>query len=252
MRFLADEGVDGVVVKLDHPAFTAFTVGADGDASLVRAGAGTDTAKVMHESVREGLDGLCPMAGIPSTIGGAIRMNAGGKFGAIGDVVATVTMLDAGGATRTLSAGEIGFSYRHAGLPGGLVLSADFRLVPGDAVALRNRVRDIMAYKKSSQPMAAHSAGCMFRNPVLPSGERVSAGMLIDRSGLKGATEGSAMVSREHANFLFVPDPDGGGRASDVLRLVDRVIGQVQQAQGVTLQTEVVIWRRGDRAGAIE
>lgn len=247
-----DAGVDGVVVKLDHPAFTAFEVGADGAAERVRAFGGTDTAKVMHASVRAGLDGLCPMAGIPSTVGGALRMNAGGKFGAIGEVVESVTVLDAAGTQRVLQAGEIHFGYRHTDLPAGLVLSATFRLVPGDTEALRLRVRDIMAYKKSSQPMAAHSAGCMFRNPTLPSGERVSAGMLIDRSGLKGAVEGSAMVSREHANFLFVPNPVEGGRAADVLRLVDRVVAQVRQSQGVTLQTEVVIWRRGDRAGAVE
>ena len=246
-----DDGVDGVVVKLDHAAFTAFTVGADGDTALVRAGAGADTAKVMHDSVREGLDGLCPMAGIPSTIGGAIRMNAGGKFGAIGDVTESVTMLDAGGTARTIAARDIAFGYRHSSLPAGLVVSADFRLVPGDRAALRDRVREIMAYKKSSQPMAAHSAGCMFRNPTLPSGERVSAGMLIDRSGLKGAIEGGAMVSQEHANFLFVPEP-ARGCAADVLRLVARVVRQVQESQGVSLQTEVVVWRRGDRAGAIE
>jgi UDP-N-acetylmuramate dehydrogenase len=75
--------------------------------------------------------------------------------------------------------------------------------------------------------------------------------MLIDRSGLKGAIEGGAMVSREHANFLFVPEP-ARGCASDVLRLVDRVVRQVHESQGVSLQTEVVVWRRGDRAGAIE
>ena len=247
-----DGGVDGVVVKLDQPAFGVFELDADGSAGRVRAFAGADTAKVMHAAVRKGLDGLCPMAGIPSTIGGAIRMNAGGKFGAIGDVVEMVTVLDAGGTERVFTAAQAAFTYRHANLPNGLVLHADFRLVPGDPEALRLRVRDIMAYKKGSQPMAAHSAGCMFRNPTLPSGERVSAGMLIDRSGLKGTVEGSAMVSREHANFLFVPNPSGGGRATDVLRLVDRVVAQVQQSQGVTLQTEVVIWRRGDRAGAIE
>jgi UDP-N-acetylmuramate dehydrogenase len=99
--------------------------------------------------------------------------------------------------------------------------------------------------------MAAHSAGCMFRNPTLASGERVSAGMLIDRSGMKGLTEGTATVSAEHANFLYVPEPRTG-RATDVLRLAERVIQGVREAQGVELQTEVVIWRRGDRTGAIQ
>jgi UDP-N-acetylmuramate dehydrogenase len=248
---VADEGIDGVVVKLDQPAFESFTIGADGDRELVRAGGGADTAKVMHASVRESLEGLAPMAGIPSTVGGALRMNAGGRFGAIGDVTSRVRLMDAGGNARDLAASAIHFDYRHTTMPSGIVLSADFRLRAGDQDAIRARLKEIMAYKSGSQPMAAHSAGCMFRNPTLPSGERVSAGMLIDRSGLKGMTEGTATVSAEHANFLFVPEPRTGC-ASDVLRLVDRVIARVQDAQGITLHTEVVIWRRGDRAGAIE
>ena len=248
---VADEGVDGVVVKLDRPAFESFEIGVDGRTERVRAGGGGDLAKVMHASVREALDGLCPMAGIPATVGGALRMNAGGKFGAIGDVTERVRLMDAAGRVHDLAASAIRFDYRHTTMPSGVVLSADFLLQSGDQAAIRARLKEIMAYKAGSQPMAAHSAGCMFRNPTLPSGERVSAGMLIDRSGLKGCTEGSATVSAEHANFLFVPEP-ASGRAGDVLRLVERVIGRVREAQGVTLQTEVVIWRRGDRAGAIE
>jgi UDP-N-acetylmuramate dehydrogenase len=248
---VADEGIDGVVVKLDQPAFEGFTIGAEGQRELVRAGGGADMAKVMHASVREALEGLAPMAGIPASVGGALRMNAGGRFGAIGEVTERVRLMDVAGHARELAASAIHFDYRHSTLPSGIVISADFRLRSGDQDAIRARLKEIMAYKSGSQPMAAHSAGCMFRNPTLPSGERVSAGMLIDRAGLKGLTEGSATVSNEHANFLFVPEPRTGC-ASDVLRLVERVIERVQDAQGVTLRTEVVIWKRGDRAGAIE
>lgn len=247
---VADEGVDGVVVQLDQPAFETFSIGVDGHAALVRAGGGADLAKVMHASVRAALDGLCPMAGIPATVGGALRMNAGGRFGAIGDVTASVRLMQASGVVRDLPARSIRFDYRHTSMPSGIVVRADFQLQPGDQEPIRARLKEIMAYKSGSQPMAAHSAGCMFRNPTLASGERVSAGMLIDRSGLKGLTEGTATVSTEHANFLFVPEPRGG-RATDVLRLVTRVIERVREAQGVELQTEVVIWRRGDRTGAI-
>ena len=247
---VADEGVDGVVVQLDQPAFETFSIGVEGHAALVRAGGGADLAKVMHASVRAALDGLCPMAGIPATVGGALRMNAGGRFGAIGDVTASVRLMQASGVVRDLPASAIRFDYRHTSMPSGIVVRADFQLQPGDQEPIRARLKEIMAYKSGSQPMAAHSAGCMFRNPTLASGERVSAGMLIDRSGLKGLTEGTATVSTEHANFLFVPEPRGG-RATDVLRLVTRVIERVREAQGVELQTEVVIWRRGDRTGAI-
>ncbi len=247
---VSDEGVDGVVLKLDQPCFSGWQIRAHGDAELVQAGGGSDMARVMHESVREGLGGLEPMAGIPASVGGAVRMNAGGRYGAIGDVVERVTMMDAHGRVTTHERTAIHFDYRHNDLPQGLVLSALFRLQSGDKAALRDRVVEIMKYKKSTQPMAENSAGCMFRNPTLPSGERVSAGMLIDRSGLKGLAVGSASVSPAHANFICVDK--AGGHANDVMRLVERVVAQVQQSQQVSLQTEVVFWRRGDRAGAMQ
>ena len=247
---VSDEGVDGVVLKLDQPCFSGWQIRAHGDAELVQAGGGSDMARVMHESVREGLGGLEPMAGIPASVGGAVRMNAGGRYGAIGDVVERVTMMDAHGRVTAHERTAIHFDYRHNDLPQGLVLSAQFRLQSGDKTALRDRVVEIMKYKKSTQPMAENSAGCMFRNPTLPSGERVSAGMLIDRSGLKGLTVGSASVSPAHANFICVDK--AGGQANDVMRLVERVVAQVQQSQQVSLQTEVVFWRRGDRAGAMQ
>ena len=245
---VADEGVDGVVLKLDQPAFNDFRIGVEGRAELVEALGGVDLAKVMHAAGRAGLEGLSPMAGIPASAGGAIRMNAGGKYGAIGDVTESVTILDASGRERTLARADLRFDYRHAELPEGIVLSARFALTPDDPTRARERILEIMAYKKRTQPLKANSAGCMFRNPTMPSGERVSAGMLIDRSGLKGLTNGSALVSDEHANFLCVAP---GGRANDVLALVDRVVARVRDAQGVTLRTEVVVWKRGDRAGAI-
>ncbi len=247
---VSDEGVDGVVLKLDQPCFSGWQIRAHGDAELVQAGGGSDMARVMHESVREGLGGLEPMAGIPASVGGAVRMNAGGRYGAIGDVVERVTMMDAHGRVTTHERTAIHFDYRHNDLPQALVLSALFRLQSGDKAALRDRVVEIMKYKKSTQPMAENSAGCMFRNPTLPSGERVSAGMLIDRSGLKGLAVGSASVSPAHANFICVDK--AGGNANDVMRLVERVVAQVQQSQQVSLQTEVVFWRRGDRAGAMQ
>lgn len=245
---IGDDGVDGVVLKLDQPAFSQWHVSAED--ALVRAGGGSDTARVMHDAVRGGLAGLEPMAGIPSSVGGAIRMNAGGRYGAIGDVVEQVTLMDARGRAVTCERDAIHFDYRHSDLPRGLVLSACFRLRHDDPAMLRERVVEIMKYKKGTQPMAANSAGCMFRNPTLPGGERVSAGMLIDRSGLKGLAVGSASVSAAHANFICVDK--AGGRADDVMRLVERVVEQVRQSQQVTLQTEVVFWRRGDRAGVIE
>ena len=243
-----DSGVDGVVLRLDRGAFATWTFDADGVAGLVRAGAGADMSKLMHEAARLGWAGLEAMSGIPASVGGAVWMNAGGKFGAIGDTVESVTLIDGEGNRQVIGREAIGFDYRHTALPRGIVAEACLRLRRDDAAAVRDRVRDHMRYKKESQPMAENSAGCMFRNPTLPSGERVSAGMLIDRAGWKGRREGSASVSPTHANFICV---DRGGKAADVRRLVERIVEGVREAHGVTLRTEVAFWRRGDRAGAI-
>jgi UDP-N-acetylmuramate dehydrogenase len=243
-----DSGVDGVVLRLDRGAFAAWTFDADGASGRVRAGGGADMTKLMHEAARLGWAGLEAMSGIPASVGGAVWMNAGGKFGAIGDVVESVTLVDGDGVARTVARDAIHFAYRHTELPRGIVAEACMQLRRDDASAVRDRVRDHMRYKQHSQPMAENSAGCMFRNPTLPSGERVSAGMLIDQAGWKGRREGSAHVSPTHANFICV---DRGGRAADVRRLVEAIVAGVREAHGVMLQTEVAFWKRGDRAGAI-
>ena len=243
-----DSGVDGVVLRLDRAPFVAWAFDADGVPGRVRTGAGADMSKLMHDAARLGWAGLEAMSGIPASVGGAVWMNAGGKFGAIGDVVESVTVIDGDGRAHGIGRDAIRFDYRHTELPRGVVAEACLQLRRDDPVAVRDRVRDHMRYKKESQPMAENSAGCMFRNPTLPSGERVSAGMLIDRAGLKGRREGGASVSPAHANFICV---DRGGKAADVRRLVEAIVEGVRQAHGVTLQTEVAFWKRGDRAGAI-
>ena len=241
-----DSGVDGMVLRLDRGTFATWTF--EDESGRVRTGAGADMSKLMHEAARLGWAGLEAMSGIPASVGGAVWMNAGGKFGAIGDVVESVTLVDGDGKRQVIGREAIGFDYRHTALPRGIVAEACMQLRRDDAAAVRDRVRDHMRYKKDSQPMAENSAGCMFRNPTLPSGERVSAGMLIDRAGWKGRREGSASVNPTHANFICV---DRGGKAADVRRLVDRIVEGVREAHGVMLQTEVAFWKRGDRAGAI-
>jgi len=241
---VGDDGVDGVVIRLDAPCFQAFEVNADGPVSRVRVGGGRDLGKTIHEAVRLSLAGLEALVGIPATIGGAIRMNAGGTHGAIGDVVDSVAMVDWEGNARIVAGADAGFSYRHSALPGGVVTSAVLRLAEGDAAALRQRARELSAYKAGVQPLAAHSAGCMFRNPVHPvSGQRVSAGKLIDDAGLKGTRIGGASVSDRHGNFLVV---EPGARASDVMELARKVAEETLSRTGIRLEREVVFWRRGE------
>jgi UDP-N-acetylmuramate dehydrogenase len=242
---VADEGVDGIVLRLDAPCFTEMRYNASGEIEAMRVGAGADMAKTLNDTVRRGLAGLAPMAGIPASVGGAIRMNAGGAFGAIGDAVHSVGCLSDNGEVRVYPASEILFGYRETNLRDPIVLWAAFRLEETDPVALRDRVKEIFAYKKSTQPLADHSAGCMFKNPTdtrpNASGERVSAGKLIDLAGLKGSSVGGAYVSPQHGNFIAVRP---GARAADIVELVRQITAKVRDVHGLELRTEVVYWSR--------
>ena len=246
---VADEGVDGIVVKLDHDAFTEIKYNATGDIHAMRAMGGADMAKTLMDATRRGLEGLSQMAGIPASIGGAIRMNAGGAYGAIGQAVESVTCMTRTGEKVTYPASEINFGYRGTNIPDPIVLSATFKLTPTDPIKLRDRVKEIFAYKKSTQPLADHSAGCTFKNPTDPvSEQRVPAGKLIDETGLKGLSVGGAVVSDRHANFI-VTNP--GATANDVLRLLEMVKKRVYEAKGIELHEEIAIWRRGEPADQI-
>lgn len=244
---VADEGVGGLVVSTNEPEMRRFEI--DETTGRVNAMAGAPLSRLVTDSVRSGLAGLEGIGGIPATIGGAAFMNAGGSFGQIADVVYHVHALTRGGDVVTLRRDEIDYGYRHSGLDGLLITRVELQLQPGDATGLRARLKDTMAYKKTSQPMASKSAGCVFRNPVLrapiedigEAGERVGAGLLIDRAGCKGMSVGGARVSERHANFV-VTEP--GSRADDALALIEQVRDRVAEVFGVELRRELVVWRR--------
>lgn len=243
-----DAGVGGLVVSLKAlRAVRRITgsgsgSGADSGAMIVRAGAGASLPRLIVDTVREGLGGLEGLGGIPATVGGAVRMNAGGAFGEIADAVVAVRGLTRAGRMFERSREETPFAYRGSGLSDSFITEVDFSLTPGDAVALRDRLKHVMAAKKTSQPMAERSAGCVFKNPLV-DGARVSAGRLIDSAGAKGMRVGAASVSAVHANFIVV---EPGGCAQDVLTLIDEVRALVRDGHGVTLEPEVVVWRRDE------
>jgi UDP-N-acetylmuramate dehydrogenase len=253
---VADEGVRELVVSLAQGVFSAFSIGSPDQRGMVTvsAGAGVNLPKLINETARQGLTGLENLAGIPASVGGAVMMNAGGKYGSTGDYIATIHALDR--ATRqeiTLKRAQVEFGYRHCSLTRmNLVLTrVDFRLRVADAATVREKLKEVMAYKKTTQPMAERSAGCCFKNPTLTqdlpgiatTGTRVSAGMLIDQAGCKGLTIGSATVSDRHANFITVREGTASGaKAADVLAVMREVRRRVHAKFGVTLEPEVVIW----------
>lgn len=241
-----DDGVDGLVLSLarmkHYEARSALDASPDCDV-ILHAQAGVNLPRLILESVRAGLAGLEGLGGIPASVGGAIIMNAGGAYGQIADAVHTIHALTRFGDPLTIPCEQVNFDYRHSGLDHAIITAVDFRLrrVPAGAEpALRERLKEVMAYKKSSQPLAERSAGCVFKNPVV-GGERTSAGRIIDECGCKGMSVGAASVSDRHANFI-VTKP--GCTAGNIIELMERVRERVRTARGITLQNEVVIWRR--------
>ena len=213
-----DDGVRGVVLRLTHLNRR------DG----LHVQAGYNFARLVKETAAEGLAGLECLAGIPAQVGGAIRMNAGGRHGETADAVAYVDVMTPACEIRRLTRDQVGFRYRGTSLGDAVVLAAGFDLRPGDGI--RERYEDVLSQKKSSQPLGTHNAGCMFKNP--PGGH---AGRIIDQCGLKGLRVGNAHVSERHANFI---ENDGGATASDVLKLVERI----QSRAPVPLELEVLVW----------
>ena len=227
---IRDQGVDGAVIHLSHPSF----MGAQIDGRTVKVGAGADMMQLVRTMCKAGLGGIEPVAGIPGTLGGHIRMNAGGAFGDIGSAVASVTMLDVEGNLYTRQRDDLVFSYRQSNIIGKVIAEATLDLQPENPEHLTQRMKEIWLYKKNSQPMGENSAGCTFKNP-----DGQSAGKLIDLAGLKGSAVGGAMISRRHANFIVARE---GTKSADVLGLIEHVQTMVESRFGVKLETEVVIW----------
>lgn len=219
-----DEGVRGVVLNL--ASLDSVRFGRD----TVEAGAGANFPRLCAEACRRGHGGLEGLAGIPGTLGGAIAMNAGGRYGEIGPLVEWVDLATPAGIRRVRPS----FRYRGSDINGGLVLAARLRTRPDDPTRLATRFREVLDEKHRTQPMNKRCAGCMFRNP-----DGVPAGRLIEECGLKGAREGAAVVSPLHANFIV---NEGGARAADVRRLAERVRDTVRRLRGVELDFEVVLW----------
>ena len=224
-----DGGFRGAVVCLSQADFSKIEF----DGERLRCGAGAKLKSVAVESRRHGLSGLEFLEGIPGSVGGALRMNAGAMGGATFDVVESVRLMDFDGNVRELAPGEMSVAYRGcATLKNHIALGAVFRGGPDSPESIAQRMSAFSQKRWASQP-AAPSAGCAFKNP--PS---ISAGKLIDELGLKGARVGGAVASREHGNFIV---NDGNATARDVLELIALLQAKTKSERGIELQTEVEI-----------
>jgi len=223
-----DGGIEGVVVSTAK-ALRDIEVAGNG----MVAGAGAPLSRVIVRAAEAGLAGLEPLSGIPGSVGGAVRMNAGSFGAAIGDLVERLELFFEG-TPSMLEAGAVGFSYRDTELPEDAVVErVRLRLAPDDPDDISRRGREFVERKWRTQPSGMRSAGCVFRNP-----EGVSAGQLIDEAGLKGLRIGGAVVSDLHANYIV---NDRGATASDVEDLIETVRRLVDERAGVALELEVRI-----------
>ncbi len=224
---VADAGFDGVVVHLDPEGFAEITI----DGTSVVAGGGALLPVVARRTAQAGLTGFEWAVGVPGSVGGAVRMNAGGHGSDIAASLAEVSVfgLRHGGPVAR-SAADLGLGYRTSNLGADeVVLFARFALAVGDREAAEAELAEIVRWRRANQPGGAN-AGSVFTNP-----EGDSAGRLIDAAGLKGHRIGTAEVSTKHANFIQA-DPEGSG--DDVAALIHHVRAEVRQRFGVTLHPE--------------
>jgi UDP-N-acetylmuramate dehydrogenase len=226
---VADSGFAGVAVVLDPVGFGDVTVGGH----TVRAGGAVALPALARQSVEAGLSGLEWAVGVPGSVGGGVRMNAGGHGSDMARSMISCDLVDLAGAPALLtrSLDKMDYGYRRSSVrPSEVVVSAVFGLHPGESDDGRRTIREIVGWRREHQP-GGQNAGSVFTNPP---GD--SAGRLVDAAGLKSRRWRTAMVSPKHANFI---QADAGGRADDVFHLMGIVQAQVEAATGVRLEPEV-------------
>ncbi|HEX3357183.1 MAG TPA: UDP-N-acetylmuramate dehydrogenase [Tepidisphaeraceae bacterium] len=227
---VADEGVDGAVFRFDDEYWRRVKY----DKTSCEVGAGVDMQKLVLRTCRQGLAGIECLAGIPGTIGGGVRMNAGGKFGDIGAVIQRVQVMSEDGAFFERTKDDLVFEYRNTNIAARFILGATLELEEDDPAAIMKKTKEIWMYKRNTQPLNTKNCGCMFKNP-----RGLSAGALIDQAGLKGMRVGNAEVSVKHANFIIA---NPGCTADDVMKLVKIIREKVYEKNEIDLESEVQIW----------
>jgi len=222
-----DGGVSGVVVRLGKRLAEIEIAGDE-----ISAGAGAGDVAVSAAARDAGLAGLEFLSGIPGTIGGALRMNAGAYGREMKDVVVECKVLDPQGGLHKLKLEDLEFAYRHCGVGEDWVFtSAVLRGTPDDKAKIAERMAEIRRQREETQPMRTRTGGSTFANPP---GHK--AWKLIDEAGLRGFKIGGAMVSEKHTNFLI---NTGGATATEIEGLGEEIRRRVKAKSGVTLEWEI-------------
>ena len=235
---VADSGVRGLVIRSRGGDIRRI------DGGGVRADASVTINGLVRWTINHRCAGLEAWAGTPGTVGGAVFGNAHFAGRLIGDLVTRVRVVSRSGVAVEVPQADLSFDYEGCRLrrTGEILLWAEFHVADGDPASLRRMARESLAFRKQTQPLDTPSAGCVFRNPqpgrdAVPEGIPWSAGALVDRAGLKGATEGGARVSPAHGNFIV---NEGRATADDIRKLIARCRTRVREQFGVELREEIV------------
>ncbi|MDO9109654.1 MAG: UDP-N-acetylmuramate dehydrogenase, partial [Desulfatirhabdiaceae bacterium] len=240
---VTDAGISGVVICMKPCKSEILIENTSASEARVTVMAGTSLRFLCSHAIHNGLKGMNFALGIPGTVGGAIRMNAGTALGWISDVIESVTVLYPNGLQETIGRNALCFSYRKLMLPQlscektlsheTIIISGSFSLVRASCADLKQEAGEIMKNRKRLQPTMP-SAGCIFKNPLAGK----TAGELIDLCGLKGQKIGGAKISEKHANFIV---NSGSAAAADILALMGRVRQIVFERFEVNLESEVIV-----------
>ena len=226
---ISDDGFEGAVLKLGE-SFETIEI----EGEVVKAGAAVKLPVLARETVKFGLSGFEWAVGVPGTVGGAVRMNAGGHGSDIASSLLEVTTINLlTGVSSNVPAKALDFSYRYSCIKNtDFVLDAKFELIQGDKDESKRFLNEIVRWRRDNQP-GGQNSGSVFTNP-----EGDSAGRLIEAAGLKGTRIGSAHISEKHANFIQVDDD---GSAEDVRKLMSLVVEKVEAFHSITLIPETVL-----------
>jgi UDP-N-acetylmuramate dehydrogenase len=226
---IADKGIEGLVIRVVNREHEI-------DGTRVRAGAGLKMMRLARIVADANLRGFEFAIGVPGTVGGAVYQDAGCWGKEIREVLVEVHGFKPGAGPQTWKPGELGLGYRTSALrdgdlKGSLVVSATVQLTRGDGEEARQMMAKLTKERNETQPIKTKNCGSVFKNP-----QGDSAGRLVQAAGLKGAREGKAVVSTLHGNFIV---NEGGATASDVRRLIERVMAEVKRRFGAQLEPEV-------------
>ena len=227
---VSDEGVKGVVLRLDAPAFAQLQT----EGRRVRAGCGATLTALIAHAAHSNLAGLETLVGLPGTVGGALFLNAGDRSSDIGQYVKQVEVLDSQAQVQVRGHDDLRFTSTGSNLDDPVLLSADFELEADSPDAIVKRLRKAWIQRQASQPFSFQNAGRMFKNPP-----GLSAAALVEQAGLVGTKVGGAHVDDRNANYVVA---DRGTAARDVLRLIDLVRARVAERFNVELELAISVW----------